>query len=103
MLGTTDALVYAMAISSDFVMVTANREDFLALARAEEVHPGLILMSADRSSDQVRALHAALDLIDREAATAGEAPRDWLVNRGVFAPSEAMCAFGATDEDPPTS
>jgi len=30
-------------------------------------------------------------------------PRDWLVNRWVYATSEAMCAFGATDEDPPTS
>jgi len=103
MLGTTDALVYGIAIAGDFVVVTANREDFLALARAEEMHPGLILMSADGSSDQVRALHAALDLIDREAAMAGEVPRDWLVNRWVYATSEALCASGATDEDPPTS
>lgn len=102
MLGTADTLVYATALAGDCIIVTANHMDYLALARAALVHPGLILMAADGASEQVHALHAALDLIEREAAAAGEVPRDWLVNRWVYVVSTVLCWYGATDDDPTT-
>ena len=102
MLGSTDALVYDTAFERDCAIVTENHMDFLAMARAAQVHPGLILMAADGASDQVRAFHAARDLIEREAVAADEAPRDWLVSRWVYASAAGQCRYGATDDDSST-
>jgi hypothetical protein len=68
MLGAPDRSVYQAALAEGFVVVTENHDDYLALACAEEVHPGLILLASPGGPLQLAAFHAAVDHIEREAA-----------------------------------
>lgn len=74
MLGASDRSVHQAVLAEDFVVVTENHDDYLSLARGEEVHPGLILLASPGGPLQLAAFHAAVDHIEREAAAAAEAP-----------------------------
>lgn len=43
LLGASDAIVLQRAYDEDRILVTANVKDFQRLARAQELHPGIVL------------------------------------------------------------
>jgi hypothetical protein len=102
MLGSSDRRVHRNALAEDFVVITENRDDYLALARGVEVHPGLILLVAPGGAAQVAAFCAAVDYIEQEAGAVDESPEVWLINRWVNAVGSSPCSHGWTFEDPPT-
>jgi hypothetical protein len=102
MLGASDRSVHQAVLAEDFVVVTENHDDYLSLARGEEVHPGLILLASPGGPLQLAAFHAAVDHIEREAAAAAEAPEVRLINRWVASIGLSPCTHGWTFEDPPT-
>ena len=61
LLAATDAEVLERAYDEDRVLVTSNVGDFLKLARARDVHPGIVLLEdgALPRSEQLRILRVA--------------------------------------------
>lgn len=78
LIAATDAEVLAHAYNEDRILVTANVDDFVKLARARELHPGIILVEdgALLRHEQAQVVHAALAAIQAEQG----AGRD-MVNR----------------------
>ena len=81
LLSATDAEVLERAFDEDRILVTANVGDFLKLARAREVHPGIMLFEdgALPRAEQLRLLRAALsacaaldDLVNKVVWIAGD-------------------------------
>lgn len=74
----TDAEVLAKAYAEDRILVTANVDDFAKLARARDLHPGIVLIEdgALVRDEQAKVIRDALAAIQVEQA----AGRD-LVNR----------------------
>jgi predicted nuclease of predicted toxin-antitoxin system len=96
LLAATDAEVFAKAFSEDRVVVTSNVDDFLALAHAVEIHPGIVLV------EDGELLRSEQEMVIRLAAAALEAEhmggRD-LVNRVLFLnlAGKIEFAFSASD------
>ncbi len=65
LLAASDPQVLECAYDEDRVLVTANVADFLKLARAREVHPGIILFEdgALSRADQLRLIRLAVAAI----------------------------------------
>lgn len=74
----TDAEVLAKAYAEDRILVTANVDDFAKLARARDLHPGIVLIEdgALMRAEQALVIRDALAAIQAEQA----AGRD-MVNR----------------------
>lgn len=81
LLAATDAEVLERAYEEDRVLVTANVGDFLKLARARDVHPGVVLLEdgALPRAEQLRILRVAAaaiaqlgDLINKVVWIAGD-------------------------------
>jgi predicted nuclease of predicted toxin-antitoxin system len=81
LLAATDAEVLERAYDEDRVLVTANVGDFLKLARARDVHPGIVLLEdgALQRAEQLRILRVAAaamaplgDLINKVVWVAGD-------------------------------
>lgn len=81
LLAATDAEVLERAYDEDRVLVTANVGDFLKLARARDVHPGIVLLQdgALPRAEQLRILRVAAaaiaqlgDLINKVVWVAGD-------------------------------
>jgi predicted nuclease of predicted toxin-antitoxin system len=51
-----DQEVWAHACAHQQILITCNRDDFLALAKATEIHPGLIILTRRRTR-QAEASH----------------------------------------------
>lgn len=81
LLAGSDAEVLAAAYSEDRLVVTSNVDDFLALARAADLHGGFVLVEdGDLVRDeQEQVLRRAITAIEQEY----EAGRDF-VNRVMF-------------------
>jgi hypothetical protein len=45
----SDNEVWAHACDHQRILITCNRDDFLALAKATEIHPGLIILTRRRT------------------------------------------------------
>ena len=59
--GLSDAQLLAHLIDEELVLVTNNRDDFLALVGGTELHPGLIVLVDNvRRSDQIALFSVAL-------------------------------------------
>jgi predicted nuclease of predicted toxin-antitoxin system len=67
---TSDAAVLACAFREDRTLVTSNVDDFARLARAVQVHPGLVLIEQGGllRDEQMEVVRRALVLIDAELA-----------------------------------
>lgn len=67
LLAATDADVLERAYDEDRVLVTANVGDFLKLARARDVHPGILLLEdgALPRAEQLRLLRVTAAAIER--------------------------------------
>lgn len=78
LIAATDAEVLARAYAEDRILVTANVEDFVKLARARDLHPGIVLIEdgALLRHEQEQVIRDALAAIEAEQA----AGRD-MVNR----------------------
>ncbi len=77
-----DPVLYAVVSHEEWVLVTDD-DDFLALARRSELHPGLILLPQRTRSDQPPMLEAVLDRIELHSAKDGVPPAAWMTNRVV--------------------
>jgi predicted nuclease of predicted toxin-antitoxin system len=77
--GSSDAQVLERAFVEDRMVVTLNVVDFVRLARAREVHAGLILLAEGGTRDeQLQIVQRAITIIDAEFV----AGRD-MVNRAL--------------------
>jgi predicted nuclease of predicted toxin-antitoxin system len=83
LLGATDEVLYEAVVDGDYVFVTNNEQDFRRLCRAYNLHPGLIVLPERIRVEQVAMFERVLDYIEQHAASAGEAPGSWMVNRVV--------------------
>lgn len=65
LLSATDAEVLQCAYDEDRILVTANVADFLKLARAREMHPGIVLLEdgAVPRTEQVRLIRIVVGAI----------------------------------------
>jgi predicted nuclease of predicted toxin-antitoxin system len=62
--GLKDPQLLQKAISEGLILVTNNRDDFLALIRGVELHPGLIVIVENvRRPGQLSYFNAALDVL----------------------------------------
>ncbi len=91
MTGATDAEVLERAYSEDRILVTANVEDFEKLARARDLHVGIILVEEGDllRDEQDRLVRDALAAIDAEVA----AGRD-MINRVLRISVSGARSFG---------
>ena len=55
----SDNEVWAHACDHRRILITCNRDDFLALAKATEIHPGLIILTRRRTR-QAEASHVLI-------------------------------------------
>lgn len=74
LLGATDTEVLEYAYSQDRILVTANIADFLKLARAREIHAGIILLADGAGLGEQQLLYV-------RAAIAALPPNGDLVNK----------------------
>jgi predicted nuclease of predicted toxin-antitoxin system len=92
-LGHTDHELRRLVQSQGFVFVTDNASDFVAMYKREDAHPGLAVMPGEvgreRQQELVREL---LDWIADAAATAGQSPGQFMVNRLVEIDRDGACA-----------
>ena len=67
LLAASDAEVLERAYDEDRILVTANVADFLKLARAREVHPGIVLLEdgALPRAEQLRLIRVAVSAISK--------------------------------------
>ena len=65
MLGADDARILERAFAEDRIVVTANVEDFVSLARRRELHAGMILIEdgALHRDEQLAVVRAAISVI----------------------------------------
>src|SRR4051812_17044606 len=62
--GLKDGQLLKHLIDEELILVTNNRDDFVALVADVELHPGLVVILDNvRRDDQVRLFAAALDVI----------------------------------------
>lgn len=62
--GLTDSQVLERLIAEELVLVTNNRDDFLALVGDVDLHPGLVVILDNvRRDEQVQLFAAGLDVI----------------------------------------
>ena len=73
LLEATDAVVLACAYKEDRILVTSNVDDFVRLARAVEVHPGLVLIEQGGllRDEQLEIVRRALTLVQAELEGGG--------------------------------
>ncbi len=82
-LGTPDDELLALAVGEEFVFVTNNHADFVGLCGSAELHTGLVVLPQRRREAQPPPFDKTIAHIERHAATASEAPGDWMLNRVV--------------------
>jgi Domain of unknown function (DUF5615) len=82
-LGTPDDELLALAVGEEFVFVTNNHADFIGLCANAGLHTGLVVLPQRRRAAQLSLFDKAIANIERHAATANEAPSDWMLNRAV--------------------
>lgn len=83
MLGVTDPQLLERVVADGCVLVTNNEADFVALCASSDLHGGLVVLPQARRDEQLRGLAAVLAYIEQHAASADEAPGDWMLNRVV--------------------
>jgi predicted nuclease of predicted toxin-antitoxin system len=86
LLQAADRDVLERAYAEDRVLVTKNVEDFVKLARARDLHPGIVLLEdGDLVRDeQLRVVRAAVALLGPERDLVNRVLRVWADGRHVF-------------------
>lgn len=99
-LNATDRQLRVAAHAEDYVIVTDNGRDYRPLCRREDVHPGLIIVPADRGlAAQQQLTEAVITWIRDRASASGVAAHDFMVNKVVEIDEHGVC----TAEDLPPS
>lgn len=83
LLHASDRALYAVISEEEWVLVTNNEADFLALTQSEALHSGLILIPQRVRTEQALMLEAVLDYIELHSSKAGMSPVVWMTNRVV--------------------
>ena len=86
LLQAPDGVVLERAYAEDRVLVTKNVEDFVKLARARELHPGIILLEdGDLVRDeQLQVVRAAVAILRPEPDLVNRVLRVWANGTSVF-------------------
>ena len=86
LLAATDSEVLERAYAEDRVVVTCNVGDFVKLARACDLHPGIILLEDGGMArdEQLRALRRALEVLRAEREIVNRVLRIWLAGAFVL-------------------
>jgi len=93
LLKADDHVVLERAYGDDRILVTCNVDDFLKLARARELHPGVVLVEdGDLLRDeQLRVVRQAVAVLQGERDLVNRVLRIWLDGATVF---EEVPAWG---------
>jgi len=83
LLHAKDPALYKTVADEEWVFVTNNESDFLALTEREGLHCGLILLPQRLKADQPPMLETVLDYIELHSAQAGMPAAAWMTNRVV--------------------
>lgn len=86
LLEATDHEVLQRAYSEDRVLATKNVDDFVKLARARELHPGIILVEDGDlvREEQLRVLRAAVAALEGERNLVNRVLRVWADGNVIF-------------------
>jgi predicted nuclease of predicted toxin-antitoxin system len=89
-LGQPDPIILQRAYEEDRILVTANVKDFQRLARARELHPGIVLFLAGSLSrdEQLALLYKAVAELEQELLEG----RD-MINRILEIDENGECSF----------
>ena len=93
--GDIDHVVLRNAITEDRIIVTENARDFRGLVGKEESHPGLIILPCMAREQSMQSLRLAIAFLEPEAAQAGAAPSDDMVNRVIEVDTSGQCRIYA--------
>jgi predicted nuclease of predicted toxin-antitoxin system len=90
LLGKPDPIILQRAYEEDRILVTANVKDFQRLARARELHPGIVLFLAGSLSrdEQLALLYKAITELEQEL----QEGRD-MINRVLEIDDNGECNF----------
>jgi predicted nuclease of predicted toxin-antitoxin system len=86
LLEATDPEVLERAYAEDRVLATKNVDDFVKLARARELHPGIILLEQGDlvRAEQLRVLRAAVVALQGERDLVNRVLRVWADGNVIF-------------------
>lgn len=77
--------LYPVVVEEEWIFITNNEKDFRKLARAQGLHPGVVILPSGGSPEQQRGwLDSVITDIEQNAAVAGEPTEDWMVCRVVI-------------------
>lgn len=79
LLRTPDSVILERAYREDRILVTSNVDDFVKLARAREVHPGVVLIEEGDllRDEQLRVVRRALTILAGERDLLNRVLRIW--------------------------
>jgi predicted nuclease of predicted toxin-antitoxin system len=86
LLGAADDTVLDAAFAEDRILVTSNVDDFVKLARAREIHPGIVLIEDGvlLRDEQLQVIRRTVAVLQTERDLVNRALRIWLDGRTVF-------------------
>jgi predicted nuclease of predicted toxin-antitoxin system len=86
LLEATDPEVLERAYAEDRVLATKNVDDFVKLARARELHPGVILLEDGDlvRAEQLRVLRVAVAALQAESDLVNRVLRVWADGKVIF-------------------
>jgi predicted nuclease of predicted toxin-antitoxin system len=91
MLQASDREVSALCFDEDRVLVTNNAKDFLALARQQGVHPGLVFLPLGTRAEMRSRLKKAIAEIEQLAGAAASSPAALMINSVLEVDDEGAC------------
>jgi predicted nuclease of predicted toxin-antitoxin system len=85
-LGALDHAVLDAAFEEDRLLVTSNVDDFVKLARAREIHPGIVLIEDGGllRDEQLQVIRHAVAVLQGEGDLVNRVLRIWLDGTTVF-------------------
>ncbi len=86
LLGARDHLVLEAAFEEDRVLVTSNVDDFVKLARARNLHPGIVLIEDGGlpRDEQLQVVRKSVAVLQGERHLVNRILRIWLDGKTVF-------------------
>lgn len=91
MLQATDREVASVCFAEDRVLVTNNAADFLKIAEAEGVHPGLVFLPLGSRAEMRLWMKIAIEAIEEIAATGSTSPAALMINSVLEVDEEGGC------------
>jgi predicted nuclease of predicted toxin-antitoxin system len=86
LLGALDRTVLEAAFAEDRVLATSNVDDFVKLARARDLHPGIVLIEDGGllRDEQLQVIRKAAAVLEGERDLINRILRIWLDGKTVF-------------------